>query len=143
MAVKTNGFVEGTLPEELMTVLASLASNWGDAIDFSAVNVVHLSGAMTNEVYRISWPTKTENVVRTVLVRVYGDGVEFFFDREDEIRTFESLSSHGHGPKLLGHFGKGRVEEFIHARVCENQSSLSLSLSETLYSQLSSINSIR
>ncbi|XP_010543053.1 PREDICTED: probable choline kinase 3 isoform X2 [Tarenaya hassleriana] len=36
--------------------------------------------------------------------------------RDDEIRTFEFVSRHGHGPKLLGRFAGGRVEEFIHAR---------------------------
>ncbi|KAL0324895.1 UNVERIFIED_CONTAM: putative choline kinase [Sesamum calycinum] len=116
MAVKTNGFIDGSLPEELMQLLLSLASNWGDVIDISALKVVHLSGAMTNEVYRISWPTNKENVPRTVLVRIYGDGVELFFNRDEEIRTFECLSMHGYGPKLLGQFREGRVEEFIHAR---------------------------
>ncbi|KAF9612006.1 hypothetical protein IFM89_037289 [Coptis chinensis] len=30
--------------------------------------------------------------------------------------TFESMSKHGQGPRLLGRFPTGRVEEFIHAR---------------------------
>ncbi|KAL3845873.1 hypothetical protein ACJIZ3_003276 [Penstemon smallii] len=115
MAVK-NGFSEANLPAELIKLLFSLASNWGDIIDFSKLKVDHLSGAMTNEVYRISWPTKVENSTRTVLVRIYGVGVELFFNRDEEIRTFECLSSHGYGPKLLGQFREGRVEEFIHAR---------------------------
>lgn len=119
MAVKTNGFIEGSLPEELLELLISLASNWGDLIDFNVLKVIHLSGAMTNEVYRISWPTKTEGVLRTVLVRIYGKGVDVFFNRDEEIRTFQCLSMHGQGPRLLGQFPVGRVEEFIHARVCE------------------------
>ncbi|GFP91722.1 probable choline kinase 1 [Phtheirospermum japonicum] len=114
-AVKTNGFPENTLPEELLKLLKSLASNWGDSIELRAVKVVHLSGAMTNEIYRISWTTKTDNE-RTVLVRLYGDGVDHFFDRDEEIHTFECLSSHGYGPKLLGQFHEGHVEEFIQAR---------------------------
>lgn len=115
MAVKTNGFV---VPEELMKLLLSLASNWGDLIDTNMLKVVHLSGAMTNEVYRISWPTKKDNdtSTRTVLVRIYGEGVELFFNRDEEIRTFECISKHGQGPQLLGRFPEGRVEEFIHAR---------------------------
>ncbi|PWA58855.1 choline kinase 1 [Artemisia annua] len=72
---------------------------------------------MTNVVYRITWPKNgSENEERTVLVRVYGEGSDIFFDREEEIRTFESISSHGHGPRLLGQFAEGRVEEFIHAK---------------------------
>ncbi|KAK2982318.1 hypothetical protein RJ640_029727 [Escallonia rubra] len=116
MAVKTNGLREGTISEELMKVLLSLASNWGDVVDMNTFKVIHLTGAMTNEVYRLSWPTKAEGAVRTVLVRIYGEGVEIFFNRDEEIRTFESISMHGHGPRLLGQFSEGRVEEFIHAR---------------------------
>jgi len=116
MAVKTNGFAEGSLPDELMNLLLTLASEWGDVLDSSNLKVIHLSGAMTNEIYQISWPTKLENFPRTVLVRIYGEGVELFFNRDEEIRTFKCMSTHGHGPKLLGQFKEGRVEEFIHAR---------------------------
>ncbi|KAL8058324.1 hypothetical protein ABFS82_03G010300 [Erythranthe guttata] len=117
MAVKNNEIGEGEFSEELMKLLKSVAySNWGDLIDSKSLNVVHLSGAMTNKVYRISWPTKIESVARTVLVRIYGEGVDLFFNREDEIQTFKSLSGHGYGPKLLGQFCEGRIEEFIHAR---------------------------
>ncbi|KAK3009565.1 hypothetical protein RJ639_013542 [Escallonia herrerae] len=116
MAVKTNGLREGTISEELMKLFLSLASNWGDVVNTNTFKVIHLTGAMTNEVYRISWPTKAEGAVRTVLVRIYGEGVEIFFNRDEEIRTFESISMHGHGPRLLGQFSEGRVEEFIHAR---------------------------
>lgn len=114
MAVKPDGgFVQ--LPQEVMNLLLSLA--WGaDAIDFDSLKVVHLSGAMTNLIYRVSWPSHIPNVSRTVLLRIYGEGLDVFFDRSQEIRTFESLSKLGYGPKLLAQFPKGRIEEFIHAR---------------------------
>lgn len=116
--VKINGFIEGTQSEELMKLLLSLASNWGDVFDTDNLKVKHLSGAMTNVVYRITWPQNTAgNDDRTVLVRIYGEGSDIFFDREEEIRTFESISTHGYGPRLLGLFPEGRVEEFIHAKV--------------------------
>ncbi|CAI9778006.1 unnamed protein product [Fraxinus pennsylvanica] len=99
-----------------MKLLLTLASEWGDVIDLSNLKVIHLSGAMTNEIYQISWPTETENFPRTVLVRIYGEGVELFFNRDEEIHNFKCISTHGHGPKLLGQFKEGRVEEFIHAR---------------------------
>jgi len=117
MAILTTGFVKGCLPEELKRVLRSVAASWGDVIDdMSALRVIRLSGAMTNEVYQINWPTKNDEIVRKVLVRIYGEGVEVFFNRDDEIRTFECVSKHGQGPRLLGRFPDGRVEEFIHAR---------------------------
>nr|GLL18407.1 probable choline kinase 3 [Ipomoea trifida] len=116
MAVKKNESIDVNLPPELMELLFSLASKWGDELDLDAMNGKHLSGAMTNAVYQISWPAKEEKVTRRVLVRVYGEGVEHFFDRDDEIRTFEFLSKNGHGPKLLDKVAEGRIEEFIEAR---------------------------
>ncbi|KAH0636147.1 hypothetical protein KY289_036062 [Solanum tuberosum] len=98
-----------------MKLLLSLATKWGDVLDIKNLKVHHLSGAMTNEFYRISGPTKKENVSR-VLVRLYGEGLDCFFNRDEEIRTFECLSNKGQGPKLLGQFANGRIEEFIHAR---------------------------
>ncbi|KHN41255.1 Choline/ethanolamine kinase [Glycine soja] len=71
---------------------------------------------MTNEVFQIKWPTTTGELSRKVLVRMYGEGVDVFFNRDNEIQTFEFMSKNGQGPRLLGRFMNGRVEEFIHAR---------------------------
>ncbi|KAG5539287.1 hypothetical protein RHGRI_019749 [Rhododendron griersonianum] len=107
---------EIVLPEEANRILQSLASGWGDTIG-EDLQVIQLKGAMTNQVYQIKWPIKEEDHrSRKVLVRIYGEGVDVFFDREDEIRTFELVSRHGQGPRLLGRFSNGRIEEFIRAR---------------------------
>lgn len=108
---------EHRLPGEAVDILKSLAANWGDLLDPNELQVIRLKGAMTNQVFQIKWPTNTEDVSRKVLARIYGEGVEVFFDRDDEIRTFEFMSKHGQGPRLLGRFPNGRIEEFIHARV--------------------------
>jgi len=120
MAIKTFELLKGCgSQEEIMEVLASVASDMGDVIDdVSTLQVIPLKGAMTNEVFQVKWPTKNGGEVRKVLVRLYGEGVEVFFDREEEVKTFECMSKHGQGPRLLGRFTSGRVEEFIHARVC-------------------------
>ncbi|KAK7259627.1 hypothetical protein RIF29_25238 [Crotalaria pallida] len=104
------------LPVEAKELLASLADKWEDVVDENALQVIALKGAMTNEVFQIKWPTTTGETSRKVLVRIYGQGVDIFFDRDDEIRTFEFMSKNGQGPLLLGRFANGRVEEFIHAR---------------------------
>lgn len=119
MAIKPNKFVKSIVPEEWKKVLQAVASEFGDIVDVEELEVIPLKGAMTNEVYQINWSTKDDDVSRKVLLRVYGDGVDIFFNRDDEIKTFECLSKHGQGPLLLGRFANGRVEEFIHARVCE------------------------
>ncbi|KAE9592507.1 putative phosphotransferase with an alcohol group as acceptor [Lupinus albus] len=103
--------------EEMMEVLAAVAADLGDIIeDVNSMAVIPLKGAMTNEVFQINWPSKSDGHLRTVLVRLYGEGVEVFFNREVEIQTFECMSKNGQGPRLLGRFTTGRVEEFIHAR---------------------------
>lgn len=111
---------EAVIPKEARGILHGLASSWSDVVDSKVLEVVPLKGAMTNQVFQINWPTTEEREgakPRKVLVRIYGEGVDAFFDREDEVRTFECMSRHGQGPCLLGRFSNGRVEEFIHARV--------------------------
>ncbi|OAY74276.1 putative choline kinase 1 [Ananas comosus] len=53
---------------------------------------------------------------KKVLLRIYGDGTDLFFDLADEVCTFECISRHGQGPRVLARFPNGRIEEFIHAR---------------------------
>lgn len=104
----------------MMKILAAVALDLGDVIDdVNSLQVIPLKGAMTNKVFQINWPTKTGSDLRKVLVRLYGEGVDVFFDRDEEVRTFECISEHGQGPRLLARFDSGRVEEFIHARVCD------------------------
>ncbi|XP_042454422.1 probable choline kinase 2 [Zingiber officinale] len=105
------------IPKEAKKILYELASKWSNVADSRALEVVQLEGAMTNAVYQVNWPTMSKDgVSQKVLVRIYGEGVDAFFDREGEIRTFECMSRHGQGPLLLGRFANGRVEEFINAR---------------------------
>lgn len=59
--VKINGFIEDTQSEELLKLLLSLASNWGDVFNTNKLKVKHLSGAKTNVGYQITWPY---NIVR-------------------------------------------------------------------------------
>nr|ACJ85350.1 unknown [Medicago truncatula] len=108
MAIKTIELLKGSASqEELMEVITAVASDLGDVIDdVNTLQVIPLKGAMTNEVFQINWPTKNDGDLRKVLVRLYGE----------EIRTFECISKHGQGPRLLARFTTGRVEEFIHAR---------------------------
>ena len=136
-----------SIPDEARRLLHELAAAWDDVAvagcGLLEPEVVPLKGAMTNEVYQARWATtgggaEAGRDARTVLVRVYGEGVDLFFDREDEVRTFEFMSRHGLGPRLLGRFPNGRVEEFIHARVrilrflYSSSSSSSLVLSPSL-----------
>lgn len=105
------------LPGEAKEILKSLASKWENVLDANALQMIPLKGALTNQVFQIKWQTTEGEMSRKVLVRIYGEGSEIFFDRDDEMRTFEFISRNGQGPRLLGRFAHGRIEEFIRARV--------------------------
>lgn len=104
------------LPKEAKEILKSLASKWENVIDVNALQVIPLKGAMTNEVFQIKWQTPEGESSRKVVVRIYGEGTDIFFDRDVEVQTFEFMSKNGQGPRLLGRFANGRIEEFINAR---------------------------
>ncbi|KAL3702428.1 hypothetical protein R1sor_020450 [Riccia sorocarpa] len=105
------------VPDEAYTVLHKLAENWTGICDNHNVCLKPLKGAMTNEVFECHWPTENKREKpRRVLLRVYGESAELFFRREDEILTFEKMSHHRQGPRLLARFSTGRVEEFLNAR---------------------------
>lgn len=106
------------IPPEATKLLQQLASSWSEVMDATAMQIVQLKGAMTNEVYEISWETEENMPTRKVLLRIYCEGVDVLFDRTDEILAFKTMSRHGQGPSLLGVFPNGRVEEFLNARVC-------------------------
>lgn len=71
------------------------------------------TGGCTNVIYRVD-TTKGQNF----LLRVFGVGTEMLIDRRREACCFRAVAIRGLGPKLLGTFGNGRVEEFLQARVC-------------------------
>ena len=108
---------EYCLPSEASEILKSLATEWENVVDVNALKVIPLKGAMTNEVFQIKWKTTEGESSRKVVARIYGVGTGVFFDRDVEVKTFEFMSKSGQGPRLLGRFDNGRIEEFIHARV--------------------------
>ncbi|XP_068486958.1 probable choline kinase 2 [Phaseolus vulgaris] len=107
---------EYCLPSEASEILKSLATEWENVVDVNALKVIPLKGAMTNEVFQIKWKTTEGESSRKVVARIYGVGTGVFFDRDVEVKTFEFMSKSGQGPRLLGRFDNGRIEEFIHAR---------------------------
>ncbi|XP_024365805.1 probable choline kinase 2 isoform X2 [Physcomitrium patens] len=109
------------LPVEAYKELHKLAGKWMDILDPKDLTLTRLKGAMTNHVYQCHWERDNGHPPRKVLVRVYGEGSSMFFDRNDEVMTFERMSLKDQGPHLLGRFPNGRVEEFLRARTLTKQ----------------------
>ncbi|KAA3487686.1 putative choline kinase 1 isoform X2 [Gossypium australe] len=143
MALKKNGFIPSSAPEEPKKVLVAVVSVWGDMIeDMEEFHVFPFKEAMINEVFQINWPTNHGDLHQKVLVRVYGKGVEVFFNRDDEIRTFECMSELGQGPRLLGRFSDGRIEEFIHTRTLSAADLRDPEISSLIAAQLREFNNL-
>lgn len=111
------------LPKELVGVTSP-----------SQITLVRLSGAYTNCVFmvrcppfpadeapeesggwslfpRFNWQGRPAS--RKLILRIYGVGVDRFVQRERELVWMNRLSRMGVGPKLVGCFGNGRLEEFV------------------------------
>ena len=114
------------LSTDLLPILQNAASfsdefqGWGNKnVEPKHVIVSSISGAMTNVIYKcelqdLTNPTQIDITAHPVLVRLYGDGTDAFFDRSEELAVFTSLSMLGYGSHgLLCCFENGRCERFF------------------------------
>jgi thiamine kinase-like enzyme len=75
------------------------------------VNVLQLSGGITNTMYLITWNKEK------IICRLFGDGSEKLINRETENILFASLSKLNMGcPVFYGLFSNGRIEGYLPAR---------------------------
>ncbi|KAJ5625027.1 hypothetical protein N7510_001336 [Penicillium lagena] len=94
------------------------------------IEVIRLSGALTNAVYVVHPPKlvpapRSENGSAALaprkpppklLLRVYGPQVDHLIDREQELQILRRLGRKNIGPRVLGTFINGRFEEYFEAR---------------------------
>eukprot|EP00281_Chroomonas_sp_CCMP1168_P018627 CAMPEP_0206221296 /NCGR_PEP_ID=MMETSP0047_2-20121206/5334_1 /ASSEMBLY_ACC=CAM_ASM_000192 /TAXON_ID=195065 /ORGANISM="Chroomonas mesostigmatica_cf, Strain CCMP1168" /LENGTH=362 /DNA_ID=CAMNT_0053644011 /DNA_START=33 /DNA_END=1121 /DNA_ORIENTATION=+ len=82
------------------------------ADDSDTLAVTPVTGGITNALYKCTFAVgKGDERRAPVLVRVFGG--EGMIDRKRDNLLFISLSKAGLGPKCLGLFDNGRVEEFL------------------------------
>jgi len=104
------------IPPEAYSLLHKIANQWTGIVNAEELVLKILQGSMTNRVYECHWSWEDGHCPKKVLVRIYGNGANLLFERENEVATFERMSQLGHGPRLLGRFPNGRLEEFLDAR---------------------------
>ncbi|KAG6871448.1 hypothetical protein C0995_004450 [Termitomyces sp. Mi166 len=76
------------------------------------IKIQKVSGALTNAVFFVSYPSVRKS--RTVLLRVYGVSSGCLVSRPRELHILHMLSSQYRiGPRVYGTFENGRVEEFF------------------------------
>lgn len=76
------------------------------------INLERISGALSNSIYKV-----TCRKLPPLLLRIYGAGGESIIDREKELHTLLKLSKLNIGPKLIGIFLNGRLEQFLNNSV--------------------------
>ncbi|KAK6941641.1 hypothetical protein RJ641_027018 [Dillenia turbinata] len=111
--------VDHSLPLDVMTphiieLCKDLFKKWS-ILDDSRFTVEKVSGGITNLLLKVS-VTEENGTVMSVTVRLYGPNTEYVINREREFQAIKYLSAAGFGAKLLGVFGNGMVQSFIHAR---------------------------
>ncbi|CCK71306.1 bifunctional choline kinase/ethanolamine kinase CKI1 KNAG_0G02490 [Huiozyma naganishii CBS 8797] len=76
--------------------------------DSSKMELVKIKGAMTNAIFKISYPH-----LPSLLLRAYGKNNSSIIDREYELAILARLSARNIGPSLYGCFDNGRFEQFL------------------------------
>lgn len=80
--------------------------------------LVQMTGAMTNSVLSVNVQPESKYKLASgqpsrLLLRIYGQGIDWMFSRKRELECTLKLAEAGIAPKWLGIFGNGRFEEYI------------------------------
>eukprot|EP00158_Paraphelidium_tribonemae_P008319 Partr_v1_DN28550_c1_g1_i10_m73565 putative choline kinase len=104
-----------SIKKSVLSMLHSMAPEWRVVHDVSQLQLERLKGAMTNAMFICqACDVGDEEVApKKLLLRVYGQGADQFFDRAREIFILQVLSCMKVGPRLVGMFSNGRFEEYI------------------------------
>ncbi|CAB1116385.1 unnamed protein product [Ectocarpus sp. CCAP 1310/34] len=76
------------------------------------IQLKQITGGITNVIFKARNAATGEGA----LVRVYGKDTDLLLDRRKEAAVFSELSTLGFGPRKLGEFKGGRIEELLDAR---------------------------
>ncbi|KAJ0746643.1 putative ethanolamine kinase [Helianthus annuus] len=101
----------------LLKLCKDLFKKWAN-LDESHFFAERVAGGITNLLLKVSVKEQNGNTVH-VTVRLYGPNTDYVINRERELQAIHYLSAAGFGAKLLGVFGNGMVQSFIHARTLE------------------------
>ncbi|CAM9772899.1 unnamed protein product [Pylaiella littoralis] len=99
------------LQQQVLSYIREALPGWRPLSDRD-IQLKQITGGITNVIF------KAQNVVtgEGALVRVYGKDTDLLLDRRKEAAVFSELSTLGFGPRKLGEFKGGRIEELLDAR---------------------------
>ncbi|KAI8881827.1 kinase-like protein [Backusella circina FSU 941] len=105
--------------------------------DVKSISLERISGALTNAVFFVN----TDNKKR-MMMRVYGNGVDQFIDRENELTWLSRLSKFDLCPRLLGTFGNGRFEQYLNSTTLTSETMRAPDTSKAIAGALRQIHDI-
>ncbi|OQR92792.1 choline/ethanolamine kinase [Achlya hypogyna] len=101
---------DSSLRNDIAAVLRSVVHGWETV---GPISVTRLHGGQSNTIFACSRGTTPAD---NVILRIYGDGLDAFFARDEELHIFELIAGLNLGLGLLGKFENGRAESFIPGR---------------------------
>ncbi|CAM9912530.1 unnamed protein product [Scytosiphon promiscuus] len=102
---------ETVLQKEVLSYVREALPEWRSLPD-TEIQLKQITGGITNVIFKARNAATGEGA----LVRVYGKDTDLLLDRRKEAAVFSELSTLGFGPRKLGEFNGGRVEELLDAR---------------------------
>ncbi|KAK7064517.1 choline kinase [Favolaschia claudopus] len=117
LKLQARHYKHSSFAEQLLLCLQSLrVSTWlSPEITAQDIRISKVSGSLTNAVFFVSSVLPEP---RTVLLRIYGPSSGSLISRPRELHTLHILSSQYHiGPRVLGTFENGRIEEYFESTV--------------------------
>ena len=101
-------------PEEVRTLAAEF---WNCHLS-DQIQTEKVCGGITNILYHVWLADDSVAPVQypNILVRIFGRAGSMVIDRQCEASVVELLDRHEFGPKMLGKFENGRIEEFFPSR---------------------------
>jgi len=122
-------------PEKAVSIVSKFFPNEWPSTDVKNVQLTRLRGGWVNKVYIVerTFSDKNSSEPLKLLLKMYGGNLASEFDSQEgvELTLPEELlvclewSKTGLGPKLLGVFPEGRVEEYIESSMMTREDCLS------------------
>eukprot|EP00904_Undaria_pinnatifida_P006155 jgi/Undpi1/266/HiC_scaffold_1.g00262.m1 len=105
------GDSQAVLETQILSYIREALPSWRPLPD-SDIELKQITGGITNVIFK----ARNAGTGEGALVRVYGKDTDLLLDRRKEAAVFSELSTLGFGPRKLGEFKGGRVEELLDAR---------------------------
>ena len=118
-AVKNVEKERSALHHALFKAVTQCTKGWKETTFEELLSIEQVGGAMTNLVF-IGRKKSSDSENANVLIRIYGEGTDAYFERSKELLLFKTLSNMNLGIQFLGEFENGRVEKLIHGTVRSN-----------------------